>query len=239
MKFFRKSSVPQLPLEEASKILAQALAANEMEDNSIPLEVLASYSSYRKERFSLKRVILLIIMILFLMLPFLFVPCSFTVVEDPNLDRDYNPVYSLEVDSFMLVSRVNATIDGYNIPVYEVGAHVYSIEPSRNGQMTVTVTLRNRQTMTQYVDVNTVDREVPTAISCTKEGDQIHLYLSDSGAGIDFEEIEALDLQGQIIEPVSMDEEAGCIVFPATFDTINVNVPDRAGNKLHLILTMG
>lgn len=239
MKTFRKSSVPQLPLEEASKILAQALAANEMEGNSIPLEVLASYSSYRRERFSLQRAILLIIMILFLLLPLWFIPCSFTVNEDSALERDYNPVYRLEVDSFMMVSRVNATIDGYNIPVYEVDAHVYSIEPTRNGQMTITVTLLNKQTMTQYVDVNGVDREVPTAVSCTKEGDQIYLYLSDSGSGIDFSEIEAMDLQGQIIEAVSIDEEAGCIVFPANSDTMNVNVPDKAGNKLHLILTLG
>ena len=74
MKAFRKSSVPQLDIEAAGRILAQAFEANQMELNTIPLEVLASYSNYRRERFTLQRTILVIIMTLFLLLPFLFVP---------------------------------------------------------------------------------------------------------------------------------------------------------------------
>ena len=50
MKVFHRSSGPQLSFEEASRILERAFEANEMENNSIPLEVLASYSSYRKEQ---------------------------------------------------------------------------------------------------------------------------------------------------------------------------------------------
>lgn len=239
MKLIHKSSAPQLSLEEASRILEQAFKANEMENNTIPLEVLASYSNYRKERFTLQRTILVIIMTLFILLPLLFIPVAFHVDEDETLARNYNPVYRLEVDSFMLVERVNATIDGYNIPVYEVDSHVYSIEPSRNGQMAVTVTLTNRQTMTQYVDVTEVDREVPTVVSCSKVGDELHLYLSDAGSGVDYSKIEAYGLDGKEIKPVEIDEETGFVILPAASDTINVYVADLAENKLQLILTIG
>lgn len=238
MKPFKKSTALQLDFETASRILEQAFEANQMDANSIPLEVLASYSNYRRDRFTLQRTILVIMMALFLLLPFLFVPSSFTITEDYTLARSYNPVYRLEVDSFMLVERVNATIDGYNIPVYEMDAHVYSIEPSRNGRMEVTVTLTNRQTRTEYVDVTAVDREVPVATSCTKEGSLIHLYLSDSGSGVDFSAIQAIDLDGQEVQPVSVDESAGCITFSDVEDTLNVYVPDLAGNKLQLILSI-
>lgn len=235
---FHKSSIPQLSFEEASRILEKAFEANDMENNTIPLEVLASYSNYRKERFTLQRTILAVIMVLFLLLPLLFIPASFTINVDETLARSYNPVYRLAVDSRMLVERVNATIDGYNIPVYEMDSHVYSIEPSRNGQMVVTVTLFNRQSVTRYVDVTDVDREVPSVVSCTKKDDLIYLYLADEDSGVNFDRIEALDLEGQIIEPVSVDEESGCVTYPAKSDTVNVYVEDLAGNKLQLVLTM-
>lgn len=239
MKLFHKSSAPQLSFEEASRILEQAFDANEMENNSVPLEVLASYSSYRKERFTLQRTILVIIMALFMLLPFLFVPVSFRVERDETLARNYNPVYRLTVDSMMLVDRVNATMDGRNIPVYEVDSHVYSIEPARNGEMFVTVTLVNRQTLTKYVEVTDVDREVPTVLSCTKEGGLLHLYLADADSGVDFSKVEALDLEGTKLEPVMVDEQKGYVALLAAADTINVYVTDLAGNKLQLILTIG
>lgn len=92
MKVFHRSSGPQLSFEEASRILERAFEANEMENNSIPLEVLASYSSYRKERFTLQRTILVIIMMLFILLPLLFIPAAFTVNMDETPGRNFNPV---------------------------------------------------------------------------------------------------------------------------------------------------
>lgn len=239
MKAFHKSSAPQLSYEAANRILERAFEANEMENNSIPLEVLASYSSYRKERFTLQRTILVIIMTLFILLPLLFVPAAFTVNVDETIGRSFNPVYRLTVDSMMLVDRVSATIDGFNIPVYEVDSHIYSIEPSRNGEMEVTVTLINKQTVTQHVDVTGVDREVPTAVSCSKEGDELHLYLSDSGSGVDYSKIEAYDLDGNEVELIDVDERTGCVILPAESETTNVYIADQAGNKLQLILTIG
>ncbi len=238
MSLFKKSSMPQLDPETASRILEQTFEANEMEKNTIPLEVLASYSNYRRERFSLQRMLLIVIMLLFVLLPLLFIPASFTIGEDPTAGRDYNPVYALQVDSFMLVDRVNATIDGYNIPIYEVDSHVYSIEPSRNGRMAVTVTLANRQSRTQYIDVTTVDREIPIATSCVKEDDLIYLYLSDDHSGVDFSALQAFDLNGNEIIPVSIDTASGCVTFFGVEDMLNIYVPDLAGNRLQLILSI-
>lgn len=235
---FRKPAVSQLDLEIANQILEQVFEANNMELNSISLEALASYSSYRRERFTLQRTILVIIMALFILLPLLFIPSSFTIVEQSG-QYDFNPVYRMEVDSFMLVERITATIDGRNVPVYEVDSHVYSIEPPVNGKMEVTVTLLNRQTSTQYVDVTTVDREVPVATACNKDGDLVYLYLSDGLSGVDFDKIQAVDLDGHEIVPVSVDVETGCITFEDVDNTLNVFVPDLARNQLHLIISMG
>lgn len=237
MKLFKKPAVSQLDLEIASQILEQVFEANDMELNSISLEALASYSNYRKERFTLQRTILVIVMALFILLPLLFIPASFTI-NDPSSQHGFNPVYRMEVDSFMLVERVTATIDGYNVPVYEMDSHVYSIEPPTNGLMEVTVTLANRQRTTQYVEVTTVDREVPTATACTKDGDLINLYLSDGLSGVDFEKLRAVDLDGREVVPISIDEKTGCVTFDDVNSTLNVFVPDAAGNQLHLIISL-
>lgn len=238
MSLFKRSSAPQLDLETASRILEQTFEANHMEKSTIPLEVLASYSSYRKERFSLQRTMLVIIMVLFLMLPLLFIPSSFTIERDESSGRTFNPIYRLEVDSPMLVERINATIDGYNVPLYEVDSHVYFVEPSRNGEMTVTVTLANKQSRTEHIEVTDVDREIPVALSCVKEGELVYLYLSDNHSGIDFQTLEAYDLKGNKVAPVSVDPEKGCVTFPVKADTLNVYVTDLAGNKLQLILSI-
>lgn len=238
--FRRKSSVPQLDFDTAKLILVRAFEANRMDLNSIPLEVLASYSNYRRERFTLQRTVLVIIMTLFMLLPFLFVPSSFTIEKtEQNTGSDhFNPVYRLKVESFMLVERINATINGRNVPVYETDSHVYSIEPSLNGKMAVTVTLVNRQTRTKYVEVTAVDRQPPVATAGNKDGDLVYLYLTDDISGVDYSNIKAVSLTGDEISPIAVNEEKGCITFPGFQDTINVYVFDLAGNKLHLILSI-
>lgn len=237
MKIFKKSSIPQLDLETASRILEHAFEANQMETNTIPLDVLVSYSNYRRERFTLQRTILVVIMTLFLLLPLLFIPSSFTV-ERIDTDTPYNPVFRLEVDSFMLVERVSASIDGSNIPVYETDAHVYSIEPTKNGQMAVTVTLANKQTRTEYIDVTAVDREVPVVTSCERDEERIYLYLSDWDSGVDFPAIQAVNLSGAPVIPDSVNPATGCVTFTEVTDSLNVFVPDLAGNKLQIVLTI-
>ena len=102
----------------------------------------------------------------------------------------------------------------------------------------MTVTLVNRQTSTRYVDVSTVDREAPVATAAKREGDLIYLYLSDDISGIDYSGVSAVALTGEEVVPVDMDEAEGRITFPDFKDTINVFIPDLAGNKLHLILSI-
>ena len=116
MTFFKKSKEPkpELDLDQACKILEQVFETNNIEPNSIPLEVLTAYSNYRKERFSLQRLILVIILVLFLMLPFLFIPSNFDIALNGE-DSVTNPTYTLRVTSPMLVERVNASIDGHNV----------------------------------------------------------------------------------------------------------------------------
>lgn len=235
--FRKKAAEPQLDLEEANKILENVFKISQIEPNTIPLDILTAYSNYRKERFALQRTVLVIIMVFFLTIPFLFLSPSFSVhtISEGN---SANPVYEVNVDTFMPVQRMTATIDGQNVPVYETDSHVYTIEPTLNGQMTISVTLINHQTTTHFIDVENVDREAPLVVSNTVDKENIYLYLSDTGTGIHYDKIRAFDLSGQEIRPVSYDVSAGCVAFSYSSESLNIYIPDYADNELHLILTV-
>lgn len=235
--FRKKTEEPQLNMESASRILENVFIKSQAEPNSVPLEVLTSYSNYRRERFSTQRTILVIIMVLFLILPFCFIPASFSIYSEADA-HTANPTFSLQVETKMPVRRITAVINGRNVPVYEVGAHVYSIEPTENGLMTVTVTLMNNQQETKSIEVTGVDIEAPLVVSNGIDSDYVYLYLSDSGSGINYEGIKAVSSDGTVFKPAFYNEDSGCVAFSYPSESLNVFIPDYAENSLHLILTV-
>lgn len=228
---------PELRLEDAGRILKNVFKENNVEPNSVPLEVLTAYSNYRKERFSLQRMIIVIIMVLFMLLPLLFIPSIFTI-QTNTAQSEINPTYTLEVTSRMPVKRITAEINGRNVPVYEMDAHVYSIEPMVNGRMAVTVTLVNNQQSVQYIDVGNVDLEAPVLISTETRDGLVYLYLSDTGLGIDYANVSTISAGGEAVKPQFIDEKVGCIALPYPNETLNVYIPDFAENTLQLVISI-
>ena len=236
----KKPDIPALDEQFAKQMLENIFEACDMEPNTIPLEVLSSYSNYRRERFALQKLILIVMMVLFLLLPVLFIAPKVTI-QETSTGTSTDPIYELNVSSvFPPVSRVTATIDGRNVPVYETGTRQYSIEPTVNGSMTITVVLSNRQYVTEQVEVTGIDRTAPVLVSNEMRNGQLLLYLQDEegGSGIDYENIYAADGTGNQLRPVSWDEETGCVVFDYPAASLNIFVPDHAGNTLQLILTL-
>ena len=68
--FMKKSRIPELNQDLASQMLRNVFEACQAEPNSVPLEVLISYSNYRKERFAFQKYVLRAILVLFCLLPF-------------------------------------------------------------------------------------------------------------------------------------------------------------------------
>ena len=74
---FHKSKKNQPALDDATAdlMLGNIFDACEKERNTVPLSVLTSYSNYRKERFLLQKVILLIVFLFILYAAFLVCTC--------------------------------------------------------------------------------------------------------------------------------------------------------------------
>ncbi|MGC4020351.1 MAG: hypothetical protein QM793_14755 [Muricomes sp.] len=234
---FKKTEEPVLDEKTATQMLENIFDACEMEPNSVPLSVLTSYSNYRRERFLLQRLLLIVIMLCFCLVPLLFLTPDITLkMKESN--NNGKPACELIVNSLIPISRITATVDGNNVPVYEVGNKTYSIEPTLNGTMTVTVLLKNHQFSSKTIDITGVDTATPTVISDKVVNDQIYLYLSDSDSGVDYEGISAVDIEGEEVLPVSYDDTKNYVIFDYPKKSLNIYIPDKAGNTLHLILTV-
>lgn len=234
---FRKVSEPTLDPETANEMLLKIFEQCNREPNTTPIEVLASYGNYRRERYVLQKRALMVILVLFFTLPLLFIIPVFSLTLSNSSDSG-SPIYNVNVDTFLPISRITALIDGHNTAVYETGNGTYSIEPTRNGNMTVTVTLANHQYSVQDIEVDNVDRDPPQLLSNKQKKRHVYLYLEDEGSGINYEEVYAMETEGERIEPLSCDEETGCIEFAFPETSMNVYIPDKAGNRLQLIISI-
>lgn len=221
---------------EAAEMLAAVFDSCGRKHNSIPMEALASYAVYRKEKFSVQRSILAIALAVFMMLPVLFFLPGFTIEEQPEGVRGL-PVYTVQVKSVLPVNRVLATLSDHTLPVYEAGAKEFTVEPIRNGTLVISVELINRQMVTSDYAVTKVDSEGPTLIDNTTGDDTFLIRVEDSGIGVDYREVYAVGKSGKIYYPVSADEENG-ILFDYPNEEWDIYIPDHIGNTLHLALKL-
>ena len=131
-----------------------------------------------------------------------------------------------------------AELDGKNLPVSEVAKGSYTITPDANGLLTVSVTLANNQTNTQSVLVDGLDTKAPTYLSTEMRDHRVYLYLEDDASGIDFAKVTAIDTFGNRISPESYTEAEGAVIFDYPESSMEVYIPDKAGNTLRLNLNV-
>ena len=141
----------QLSAEQADQILANVFQVCRLDPNTVSLDTLEDYSNYRAERFTLRKIVVILIMLAFLAVPFLFMAPELTVADKTT--DDASPQYEVAVHSLLPVKSVTAEIDGNNVPVFETAEGVFTISPEISGKMTVTATIVNAQINTVYIDV--------------------------------------------------------------------------------------
>lgn len=233
-----KNQPPEMPMLDsntASQMLDNILVACDAEPNTVPLTILSSYSNYRKDRYLFQKIILILIILLFCLLPLFFIPPEFSVVETTK--KINQPSFEIQVESFLPVERIEAKINDSSIPVYETGEKLYSVEPTQNGVLEIKVVLKNRQSSTETFEVTTVDLTPPDVVSSRSDAKHIYIYLQDDLSGIDYENITAKDLNGADVSPQSYDQTTDCVVFEYPETSLNLIIPDKAGNTVQIILT--
>ena len=229
-------SMPELNVDRLDEILKNVYDACDTAPNSVPIESLISYSRYRKERHIFAKALTIAALVIFILLPFLFIA--------PELDVQQKgppgaPEYIITVDSFIPVSVVTASMDdGTSLVVYESGLHEYTVLPSENGTINIKVILFNRQYQTAEVSVDGLDKKAPSVKSQKTNDGLVYIYVSDEGTGVDYTEIYALTVSGETVMPEKYSTSKGFVAFRYPEETLNVYIPDKAGNILSLLVSI-
>lgn len=226
----------QLDEEAASAIMANVFAACNQTPSTVPLDVLSSYTEYRRDRFTMQKSILIFVLVIFLLLPICFIAPRFQV-EQIEMSQTGVPTYEVLVSGFIPVRLVSAKVDGHSIAVYESMARVFTVVPKNNGRLTITVTLANRQFDFWSAEITTVDSRAPQLLGSQAVGNQIRIFVEDEGIGVDYSSAYGITEDGQRVLPVSFSEEEGYLDFPGQAG-IDIYIPDKNGNLLQLVLSV-
>ena len=235
---FRKKEDKVKPITQAtaSQMLANVFDACGAEPNTVPLEVLESYSNYRRERYALQRSVLAILLALFLLMPILFLTPEVVVASAKGIPG--RPIFEITYSSFLPLRRISAMLNGKKLPVYEMDTGVYPVRPEENGPLEITVTLINEQSTTQSMEVTGVDVTAPELVGSTQEGDKLVIFFRDDSGELDYEGIYAKTAAGEMIAPEAWDPKSMSVTFRFPREALNIFVADRCGNSLQLALTV-
>ena len=229
-------TIPPLSKEVADQMLSNVFEACDFEPNRVPLEVLQSYSHYRRERHILQKCIIVLVVLLFLMLPILFITANVEVAWVEGTPPG-SPIIQVLAKSIVPVESITASIGDYALDVYQVSDGIYQIHPNANGTLLVTVTLTNKQFTEHKVEVTGVDVEPPVLVSSQLVDGELEIFFSDDISAIDFTTVYAVDPQAQVVYPLRHDPEAVSVTFAYPEDYLNIFVSDTCGNTLQLVLT--
>lgn len=222
-----------MPPETAQQMLFNVFAACNHPQNSVPLEALTSYSNYRRERYAIQRIIIGVTLLLFMLLPILFFYGDVSI-NQINSEKNEDPTYRISVHAPLPLKHIQARMGERTVPIYALSENEYVIRPGNNGTMEITVTLINHQYTTIKFPVSGVDNEMPRLKEAQWTEDRLYLYLADDESGVDFENVYAIDGEGQRITPIAWDWEKVAFSYPET--EWQVFVPDFRGNVLQIQL---
>lgn len=77
----------------------------------------------------------------------------------------------------------------------------------------------------------------PEIVADSLKEDVLSITLTDQGTGVYFDGIYAKDDSGKIIKPSSCNEDRSVITFAHPEKSLNIYIPDNAGNITHALFT--
>lgn len=229
----KKDIVPTLSTEEASEILQQVFMDCYEDSNSVPVEKLQSYASYRSERLSLQRRVAIIGFWIFLLIPILFVSPRFNISGPVDGNRGL-PEYTVSVGGILPIKSVVAVQGKYSLPMYQKDNRVFVFEPTANGKLEVKVNYFSNQWETMEIKVDGLDSKKPKYIgnSVSPDGNTLYIYVEDDASGVDYEK-SYIEVKGSgDVLPDAYDEMEGYFEIRNVPKDGVLHVFDKAGNEL-------
>lgn len=227
---FEKGTAEPEELEKktANQILNNVLILCEMEPSIIPVEILESWGNYKKPRYRAAYSVIGIFLIILILLPVLFLKPEITTKRIPS-GSDFRVEYHIRIHSIFPVSVAEAKLDGETVALEKVSAGEFIVDLTRNGILTVDVSVLNGQKVREEYTISYIDTEKPEFLSYEGNEKVVRIKVRDVFSGVDYENISGAD-------PIAYDEDTGVIEFLIPEKETTVVIPDHAGNELALAL---
>ena len=177
--------------------------------------------------------------LIFFVLPFLVINglIFFFAVYTPKVEldigdtTDYKSVdVTVRVHSLLPLKNSSITLDSAPLEMERDG-QTYTATLTANGVVEVTAESINGMSRTVFEHVMVLDDTAPTVDEdYTLNSNFLTITVSDSLSGVNYDELYGRDEDGERVEPTSIDQETGTVVFPMSGNTITVHIEDFVGN---------
>ena len=177
--------------------------------------------------------------LIFFVLPFLVINglIFFFAVYTPKVEldvgdtTDYKSVdVTVRIHSLLPLKNSSITLDSAPLEIERDGS-TYTATLTANGVVEVTAESINGMTRTVFEHVMVLDDTAPTVDEdYTLNSNFLTITVSDSLSGVNYDELYGRDEDGERVEPTSIDQETGTVVFPMSGNTITVHIEDFVGN---------
>ena len=164
----------------------------------------------------------------------LFLVIATPTVETEDADtKDYRTAtMKIHVSSLLPIKDLTATLGGEDVSLEKSG-NDYIATVDTNGSLTVTARSINGMEATAHGQVNLLDETPPTVDEDSVDlgSGYLEFKCADSQSGIDYDGIYGIDGDGDRVKPTDINRSTGQITFSMKTDTLQVIIPDLAGNE--------
>lgn len=163
----------------------------------------------------------------------------FLVITKPRIEAsepdttDYQHAsISFRLHSVLPMRSITASLEGEPVEFVKNGKN-YSADLSANGNLTISVESLNRMTDTEHISINILDENSPAIDENSVDigSGYVEFQVTDSQSGVDFDNVYAVNSNGDKIKPTNVNKAQGIITFAMEGDVLNVYVSDFAGNQ--------
>ena len=137
---------------------------------------------------------------------------------------------AFRVKSLLPVKHPTGTLDSHPLEVTKEGKE-YQATLTSSGVIQISTESINGMSRTVFEQVNLLDDTPPTIEEdYSLDSNFLTITVSDALSGVDYDNIYGLDEDHEQVEPFSVDQSTGTVVFPMNGNTIVVHIQDFAGN---------
>lgn len=231
---------PHLSPEQAEKLLNNIMQDLDINEEPIPSKSHPYYFRVLR-KYIIKNALVLgcVFLLLFLAMPGTVIPASVSHVSAaPSTDKSSAKV-EFEISSLFPVQQIKANMNNKKLEIQETGFQHYSVDIKENGYLLLEIYSATGLYSSHGVEIDSIDDKAPHIISHQLEGDNIKVYISDSGGvGIDYSSIITyVTGTHEYQKPVSYDSDAGYVVFNYPESTTYITITDKNGNQMTAVLS--